>query len=311
VTTQPFPQQRSGGADDWLTVAIRSYPHTQPLLDGAVPVDGCDVKFADVEPIHRAFAPMVREQRYDVSELAIATLLQAVEAGVPVAALPVVLHGNFHHRSISALGEQQLAPEDLRGRRVGVRAYSQTTALWVRGVLSDTYGVHAQDVTWVTTEGAHVESYTEPANVERTPRKLVDALRAGEVDAVVMGARSADHVPGLQPLIPDWKQQQERFLQQRGWVPINHLAVVRRDLLESRPDLVRSVYRAFCDGIDAARPATPSGTTRELVIAHGITDTLLDTLRTAIGYAREQQLIRTDLDAAALFKDFEKYVGTD
>ena len=303
--------QRAGDAADRLTVAVRAYPHTQPLLDGSVPVAGCAVEFADVEPIHRAFAPMVRELRYDLSELAIATLLQAVEAGVPVAALPVVLHGNFHHRSISAWGEQQLRPEDLPGRRVGVRAYSQTTALWVRGVLSDTYGVRASDVTWVTSEGAHVESYAEPANVERTPRKLVDALRAGEVDAVVMGARSADHVPGLQPLIPDWKQQQEQFLQHRGWVPINHLAVVRRDLLESRPDLIQSVYRAFCASIDAARPAVPTGTTRELVIQHGITDTLLSTLQTAIDYAREQQVIRTDLDAATLFKDFEKHVGTD
>lgn len=86
-----------------LTVALRRYPHTEPLLDGTVKV-ACDLDFPEIEPIHRAFAPMVRELRYDVSELAIATLLQAVEAGVPVAALPVVLHGNFHHKSISVWG---------------------------------------------------------------------------------------------------------------------------------------------------------------------------------------------------------------
>jgi len=130
-----------------LKIALRGYPHTQHLLDGRVGLEGHEVDYVEVEPIHRAFAPMVRELRYDVCELAIATLFQAIEAGVPVAALPVVLHGNFHHSSLWGWGDQQLRPEDLSGRRVGVRAYSQTTGLWVRGVLNDTFGVRAQDVT--------------------------------------------------------------------------------------------------------------------------------------------------------------------
>lgn len=293
-----------------LRIALRDYVHTRPLLDGTVPVEDHEVEFVDVEPVHRAFAPMVRELRYDVCEMAIATLLQAVEAEVPVVALPVVLHGNFHHRSLWGWGEQQLRPEDLRGRRVGVRAYSQTTGMWVRGVLSDTYGVNSDEITWVTTEGAHVEGYREPVNVERTSSKLVDALRAGDIEAVVMGARSLDHVEGLVPLVADYNEQQETFLHERGWVPINHLAVVRRDLLKRDPDAVAAVYRALSTGIDAARPTQPEGTTRELVVQHGITDQLLDALDTAIRYAHEQQVIRTHIDARSLFADFEKHVGT-
>lgn len=299
-----------------LTVALRRYPHTGPLLDGALKVPGCELHFPGIEPIHRAFAPMVRELRYDVSELALVTLLQAVEAGVPVAALPVVLHGNFHHRSISVWGgESRLRPEDLRGQRVGVRAYSQTTGLWVRGVLSDTYGVRAQDVTWVTTEGAHVDGAHEPPNVERVSRGLVDALRTEDLAAVVMGARSADHVAGLVPLITDWKARQAQFLAEHGWVPVNHLAVVRKDLLESEPGLVRAVYQGLSAGIDAARPsghtgsAGYSGSTRDIVVRHGMDETLLATLRTAIRYAREQELIKGDLDPADLFADFHRLAG--
>jgi 4,5-dihydroxyphthalate decarboxylase len=291
-----------------LTVALRGYAHTRGLLDGTIPVEGQEVEYAEVEPINRAFAPMVRELRYDVCELAIATLFQAIEAGVPIVPLPIVLHGNFHHRSLWGWGERELRPEALRGRRVGVRAYSQTTGLWVRGVLSDTYAVSSREVTWVTTEGAHVEGVREPANVGRTDSKLVEALRAGEVEAVVMGARSLDHVEGLVPLIPDWKEQQHTFLRKYGWVPINHLAVVRRDLLENDPGAVAAVYRALSAGIDAARPAEPEGSTRELVVGHGITEALLGALDTAIRYAREQEVIRTDLDARALFADFEKHV---
>lgn len=292
-----------------IKLAVRRYAHTAALLDGQRTAEGLDLRFADVEPIHRAFAPMVRELRYDASELAIATLFQAVEAGVPVAALPIVLHGNFHHRSISTLGSATIGPADLKGRRVGVRAYTQTTGMWVRGILSDTYGLASEDITWVTNEGPHVETYKEPSNVERTDKKLLPALQDGEVDAVLMGARSADHVQELVPLITDWEAQQARFVDEMGFVPINHLLVVRRDLLEENPSAVRSLYDAFAAAIDAARPDRPSGTTRETVVQHGISDTLLETLDAGLRHAREQRLIETNLSAADLFRDFEKHLG--
>jgi 4,5-dihydroxyphthalate decarboxylase len=292
------------------TVALRDYDHTRPLKDGTVVPEGVDLEFVEVEPIHRTFAPMVREGRYDFCELAIATLFQAIEADVPVVALPVVLHGNFHHRSISVWnGETKVRPEDLAGRRIGVRAHSQTTGLWVRGMLSDTYGLRSQDITWVTAEGPHVATAQEPANVERTDAKLVDLLTAGELSAVVMGSRSADHVPGLEPLLPDWKTRQEEFHREHGWVPINHLVVVRRELVEANPDGVRAVYRAMQESIDAARPEVPGGTIRERVIQYGVTDSLLATLDTAIRYAREQEIIQGELSAEKIFADFEKYVG--
>jgi 4,5-dihydroxyphthalate decarboxylase len=293
-----------------LTAALRRYPHTEPLLDGTIAVDGCRVDFPGIDPIHEAFAPMAREQRYDISELAVATLLQAFEAGVPVAALPVIMLGNFPHRALYAWGAgPRVDPGDLRGRRVGVRAYSQTTGLWARGVLSDTYGVSSRDVTWVTTEGAHVATAQDPLGVERTSGNLVDALRSGGLASIVLGAPFAAKVDGLVPLIPDWKARQESFLEERGWVPANHLVVVRRDLLQSDSGLVRAVYRALAAGIDAARPAEPTGSIRERVVQYGVNDTLLAMLCTAIRYAREQGVIQRDLDPAELFADFEKYAG--
>lgn len=292
-----------------IDLAVRRYAHTAALLDGQLTAEGLDLRFADVEPIHRAFAPMVRELRYDASELAIATLFQAVEAGVPVAALPIVLHGNFHHRSISTLGASGIGPADLTGRRVGVRSYTQTTGLWVRAILTDTFGVASGDVTWVTNEGPHVESYQEPSNVERSDKKLLPLLQEGDVDAVLMGARSADHVQELVPLIADSEEHQRTFYDANGWIPINHLLVVRKDWLEDNPTAVRALYDAFAAAIDAARPDEPGGSVRETVVQHGITDTLVATLDTALRHAREQELISSDLSAADLFRDFEKYVG--
>lgn len=291
-------------------VALRDYPHTEPLKSGAVVPEGLALEFVEIEPIHRAFAPMVRDGAFDVSELAIATLFQAIEAGRPVVALPVVLHGNFHHRSISVLdGQGRVQPDELAGRRIGVRAYSQTTGLWVRGILSDTYGLDAADATWVTREGPHVAEAIDPENVEHTDEKLVDLLHAGELAAVVMGSRSADHVEALTPLLPDWKERQEQYHADHGWVPINHLAVVRRELIESQPDQVRALYAAFQQSIDVARPAELGGTTRELVIDHGITPTVRSTLETALRYAREQNVIRRDISVDEVFGPFQELIA--
>lgn len=292
------------------TIALRDYAHTTPLKEGAVTAEDVDLDFVEIEPINEAFSPMVREGAFDFSELAIATLFQAIEAGRPIVALPVVLHGNFHHRSISVLdGQDRVCPEQLPGRRVGVRAYSQTTGLWVRGILADTYGIRAQDITWATREGPHVAEAVDPDNVEHTEGKLVGLLEAGDIAAVVMGARSADHVDNLVPLLPDWKDRQEQYYAEHGWVPINHLAVVRRELAESNPDGVRAVYRALQRSIDVARPETPGGTTRELVVQYGITDTLTSTLDTALRYAREQEVTRTPITVDDVFAPFHELLG--
>ena len=139
------------------SIVLGDHPHFASLRSGEIAPECLELEFVDVEPTNRAFAPMLREGRYDISEMAITVFLQAVEVGKPVWLLPVVAVGGFHHGSIycnPATGVS--APGDLAGRRVGVRAYSQTTGLYVRGVLAEEHGVTAGELTWVTTEGSHV-----------------------------------------------------------------------------------------------------------------------------------------------------------
>ncbi len=134
-------RSRSEHADP-LSVAIGRYPHTAPLLDGAVRPDWLDLRFAAVAPISRAFAPMVREGRFDVSEMAIATFLMAKAAGRPLVLLPVALMARFQEGALLCRADGPIrGPEDLAGRRIGVRAYSQTTGMWLRGILADARSV--------------------------------------------------------------------------------------------------------------------------------------------------------------------------
>lgn len=289
------------------TAAVRDYPYTSALKTGERAPAGCRLEFADIDPIHKAFAPMVRELRFDFSELALVTYLQAREAGKELSALPVVLHGNFHHRSISRLtGGPIHSPKDLAGKRVGVRAYTQTTGLWVRAVLAEEYGVDSDEITWVTTEGPHVAEYVEPANVERTSGSLVDLLVAGDIAAVLIGPQAIPAGAPLEPLIADWQGAERAWYERHSTVPINHMLTVRTDVLRNDPQAVRGVYEAFAAEIDAASSAAPGGGPRR--IGHGLDDSLVGSVRLAIDYAAQQHLITTKPTVDEIFADFHQYL---
>ena len=224
------------------SIVLGDHPHFAPLRSGEVAPEGLELEFVDVEPTNRAFAPMLREGRYDISEMAITVFLQAVEVGKPVWLLPVVAVGGFHHGSIycnPATGVS--APGDLAGRRVGVRAYSQTTGLYVRGVLAEEHGVSADQITWVTTEGSHVAEYEDPANVERSDESLVGLLERGEIDAAILGP-GREPTPWCVPLIPDAATVGEAWGTRHGLIPINHMvcvgpAIAESDRADRRPDV--------------------------------------------------------------------------
>jgi 4,5-dihydroxyphthalate decarboxylase len=132
---------------------------------------------------------MIRDLEFDVCELAPVSYLMALQEGVPLTAVPVFLNRRFHHGDIQcAAGSGIRVPKDLEGRRVGVRAYTVSTGVWVRGVLSNEYGVDVDKITWVVDDDDHVEGRA-PANVERVTdgRSLGELLRAGEIDAAFTG----------------------------------------------------------------------------------------------------------------------------
>ena len=294
-----------------LSIAAKSYPHTAFLTDPGFTVAGRAVEPRGGGPIYKAFAPMVRELRYDVSELAIATFLQAREAGAPIALLPVVLSGDFHHHSLTRWpGSAEIDPADLAGQRVGVRAYSQTTGLWVRGILHEEFGVDAKEVTWVTTEEPHVAGYVEPPNVERTTGKVLEVLERGDVAAAVLGPPALDGAQGpLVPIIPNWREAEEAWGARHQTVPINHMLTVRRDLLEAEPQTVSALYQAFGAEIEARKAADTAPGPRVRALRFGVTDELVAGLQIAIDYALQQNVIRTPVTVSELLDDFTRHLG--
>ena len=238
-----------------LLAAIGTYAHTERLLSGAVGSRHLHLEFAAVSPISRAFASMVREGRYDVSEMAIATFLQARAYGKPLVLLPVTLAARFQEAALLCRADSPIdGPVDLAGRRVGVRAYSQTTGMWLRGTLAEAYGVAPDQVRWITFEDAHVAEYHDPPWATRTApgQEMLAMLQAGELDAAVFG-NELPGAAGLRTVFPDPVAAGEAFRRRHGFMPVNHLVTVRRKLADERPDLLLELLRMFRDAQAGAR----------------------------------------------------------
>ena len=246
-----------------LSAAVGSYPHTLALKAGRIASDALRLDFAEISPINRAFAPMVRERRFDVCEMAIGTFLQAKAYGKELVLLPITTLARFQEAALLCRADSQIrGPADLAGRRVGVRAYSQTTGLWLRGLLADEYGVRAEDVHWITFEGAHVLEYADPAFVERAApgKELLKMLRDRELDAVIVGADEPDD-PELRTVFPDPDDAATAFRDKYRFVPINHMIVVRSEIAVERPDLAAELTRMFAAAKAASVALTPGETT--------------------------------------------------
>jgi len=271
-----------------LSVALGSYPHTLALKSGRIASEGLRLNFSEISPINRAFAPMVRERRFDVCELAIATFLQAKAYGKDLVLLPIAVAARFQESALLCRADSEIrGPADLTGRRVGVRAYGQTTGLWLRGLLADDFGVQAKDVRWTTFEGAHVLEYSDPPFVERAPagKDLLTMLRDGQLDAAIVGNDVPDD-PAFRTVFPDPAAAADAFWDRRRFVPINHMIVVRREIALERPELIGELRRLFAAS-KAASVAPPSARDRAPIGREAVAPSVAMALR----LAQEQQLL--------------------
>jgi 4,5-dihydroxyphthalate decarboxylase len=286
-----------------LSAALDDYPHTLPLKRGDIKSPRVAFGFSDIRPANRFFKPMVRELKFDVSEMAIATYVQAKAYGKALVLLPATMMGRFQHGTILCNAAQPLRPSELAGKRVGVRAYSQTTAVWVRGILRNDYGVDLGKVRWVTFEDGHVAEYREPAGVERAgaDKNLLKMLREGELDAAIYGA-DLPKDPALTGVIPDAEAAARQWYARHKVVPINHMVVVTEKLAESDPQTVKEIYRLLLQAKSAAGLPKPG----EIDFLPFGFDACRPALQTIITYSLQQQLVPRKIEVEELFDDLTR-----
>lgn len=292
-----------------LKVAIKRYPTTRALLTGAMTSPLMRFEWHEVEPIHDAFKPMAQRQVYDASEMAIFTYLQARTYNKPLVLLPIVLAARFQHPCIvyNTDFHKELTPDMLPGRKVGVRAYSQTTGAWVRNILATEHGIDLEAIKWMTFEGGHLAEYTEPPFVTRAPAgaKLLPMLMSGGVDAGILGNDLPDD-PKIRAVIPNAKTAGRAYYDKTGLIPINHMLVVTKELADKRPDLVRELFALFRKCRNDASPASSEPDLRPAGIR-----AIAPSLQVVIDLAYHQKLIPRTFSLDELFADARSILGAD
>src|SRR5882672_359357 len=205
------------------------------------------------------FKRVVRDHEFDVAEMAIMTYVIAKSFGTPYRMLPFAVLARFQHPFlVYNAAHGTLAPEDLHGKRVGVRAYSVTTGAWIRGILAEDHGIDINRVKWVTFEDAHVKEFRDPPNAERAPagKEIGAMLLAGELDAAIMPAVPAD--PNLKPVIPDPEAAGRRWGDKHKAIQLNHLGGVKESVPQKTAE---EVYQLLVESKQAAGdpPMLPHG----------------------------------------------------
>lgn len=231
-----------------LKTVTRTQGNNAALKNGTVKPEGFDLEFEEVPVLVHAFRRMVRGLEFDVCEMALTTYLCAREHGVRFTGLPVFLVRAFHHGAILHNINRPVGdPRELEGKRVGVnRGYTVTTGVWGRAVLQEEYGVDLGKVTWVLSGDEHVEAYRPPPNVVpmEEGKTIEGMLESGELAAAI---NIKTDNPDIQPIIPDPLEAGIAAFRQRGHYPINHLIVIRDEILETYPDVAVAVFDAFAE----------------------------------------------------------------
>jgi len=231
-----------------LKTVTRTQGNNKAFKDRTVKPKTFEPEFVEVDPLIAAFRRMVRANEFDICEMAITTYICAKEFGKPMTAVPVPLVRAFHHGAILVNTKAGIrTPKDLEGKKVGVnRGFTVTTGVWVRGVLQQEHGVDLSKITWVLSGDEHVGEWQRPANVVpiEPGKKMEDMLTSGElVAAIGLDVKS----PDVQPLIPNALQAGLKALRERGHYPINHLVVIKDELIAKHPDLAADIFNAFAE----------------------------------------------------------------
>ncbi len=318
-----------------LKTVLRRYAHTAALNDGEIAIDGVALDFIDVTPSIAAYRRMVRHLEFDMCELAPTTYYIARAYGAPFKALPIFVTRRFHHHGLVVRdGTGIKAPKDLEGRKVGVRAYSVTTGVWTRGILTNDYGLDASKVTWVVDDEEHVTQLKLPPNVVHVPagKSLAAMMAASEIDAAFTGnagigregppqagweAKQRPSTAEYTELLPDARHLEAEWYGRTGVYPFHGLMVVKDDILNAHPWIAKALYGAFVEAKARWLPALRSGTAnsaddavyRDLIplvgddpLPYGI-ELNRDSIEALIHYSVQQGLMPRRLSIEELFVD--------
>jgi 4,5-dihydroxyphthalate decarboxylase len=248
-----------------ITFACGLYDRMLALYTGEVKPEGIDLNFLAIDDPRQIFDRMGRNLEFDACEMSSSEVFSRYAAGRrEMVALPVFPSRVFRHGFITVNRKAVKTPKDLEGKRIGVPLYTQTAALFIRGLLSDEHGVDLSGVHWVQGATNSADSHgnsaapplLKPVSIEqnRSGRSLSELLERGDIQAIIgSGLPEALRTnPDVQRLFPDFHAAELDYYRRTRIFPIMHLVAIRRDVYEKHPFIATSLYKAMNEAKDIA-----------------------------------------------------------
>jgi 4,5-dihydroxyphthalate decarboxylase len=310
-----------------LTLACGDYEIIRPLKEGLVEPDGIALTIlTDMDSTTRHWR-FLRGRHFDVAEVSASSYIAARGRGLPFSALPIFPHRRFRHGFIYTHAAADIRePRDLIGRKVGVKSFLVTAALWIRGILESEYGVPHRSIEWFSELDEDVELADIPGlRLHKIPheKSAEEMLLTGEIDAL-LHPDLIDPIQRKDPrvgrLFPDYKREEMAYFQRTGIFPIMHVLGIRPEIVERHPWVPINLYRAFdaARAIAMDRMANPrlvplawyreAWEEQEEVLGpdpweYGLTPANRHNLETLVGYSHAQGLINRAIPLEELFLD--------
>ena len=241
-----------------LTFGCWNYDRTRALLDGTVVPDGIDLNYLAM-PVEETFFRMLRHQEFDAAEMSLSSYSVSLHKPErPFVAVPVFPSRFFRHSCIYVNASSGIKePKDLIGRKVGNPEYQMTAPVWIRGILSDDYGVKVTDVEHFS------GGQEEPGRVEKLKLNLPSTIRIssigpkqtlsrmladGEIDAFATARTPSTFTTQpekVKRLFPDYVEREKEYFRKTKIFPIMHTVVIRRDVYAKHPWVAQSLCKAF------------------------------------------------------------------
>lgn len=242
-----------------LTCAVGSSDLNRALIDGSVGIQAANVRCLTFPSPERHWR-MFRREEFDISEVSFGAFL-SIQAATPgrFVAVPAFPHRRFRHSYIFVGQDSALSsPEELAGKRIGLRTWTNSAGVWTRGILQDQYGVDLSSIEWVLQDAdtAGTENLPDSFSITnlQSGESIVDLVARGEVDALIY-----PEVPdvlgepgGLRRLLADSRAEEVAYFESTGIFPVMHTVALRQEVVDAYPWLPYETLRAFRASKDAA-----------------------------------------------------------
>jgi 4,5-dihydroxyphthalate decarboxylase len=243
-----------------LNLACWNYDRTRALADGSVQPDGIDLNYLDL-PVEETFFRMLRYREFEVAELSLSSYTVSLFGEQrPFIAIPVFPSRFFRHSCIYVNADANIrTPKDLIGKRIGTPEYQMTAPVWIRGILSEHYGVPVDGATYYT-GGEEEPGRTEKIHLDLPPHIKVQPIGAtqtlsamlarGEIDALYtarMPSTFSLRSGAVQRLFANYEEVEQEYYRNTRIFPIMHTVVIRRDVYEQNRWVAQSLYKAFVE----------------------------------------------------------------